>query len=72
LELTNDEVVKLLDSYEQESKAIKEEILTICWYMRGSISYSEGMLLSPEDRKIISKIVASNLETTKESGLPFF
>ena len=40
--------------------------------MRGGISYNDGMMLSPEERKMISKIIKSNLETTKESGLPFF
>lgn len=40
--------------------------------MRGSISYDDAVMLSFEDRKAISKIVKDNLETTKESGLPFF
>lgn len=42
------------------------------WYMRGGISYEEVMMLSAEEREIIGKIIKSNLETTKESGLPFF
>jgi hypothetical protein len=29
-------------------------------------------MLSYEDRVIIGKIIERNLETTKESGLPFF
>jgi len=40
--------------------------------MRGGLSYSESMMLSFEDREIIGRIVEKNLETTKESGLPFF
>lgn len=40
--------------------------------MRGGISYDEVMMLSAEEREIIGKIIKSNLETTKESGLPFF
>lgn len=40
--------------------------------MRGGISYEEVMMLSAEEREIIGKIIKSNLETTKESGLPFF
>ena len=56
---------------EKESKALKEEVLKICWFMRGGISYSEGMQLSSEERKIISDIINDNLETTKKTGLPF-
>lgn len=40
--------------------------------MRGGLSYDDAMMLSHEDRKIISDIIKENLETTKESGLPFF
>lgn len=57
--------------YEQESKALKDEIFKICWFMRG-MPPSEAYLLTFEDREIIAKIIESNLETTKESGLNFF
>ncbi len=70
--LDNEQISSLLNQYERESKAIKEDILRLCWFMRGSISYDEGMLLSDEDRIIINKIVNDNMETTKKSGLPFF
>lgn len=40
--------------------------------MRGSLSFSEAFELSIEDREIIGKIIEDNLETTKESKLPFF
>jgi hypothetical protein len=64
---------KLVVDYEQESKALKDQIFRLCWYMRGSISYHESLeLLSNEDREIIGRIIEKNLETTKESGMPFF
>ena len=72
LSLSNEEIVALLDQMERETKAIKDDILRLCWYMRGSLSYSEGMLLSRTDQEIINKIIKDNLETTKKSNLPFF
>lgn len=57
---------------EIEIKAIKDELFRYCWYMRGGLSFSEAYELSHEDREILSKIIADNLDTTKESGLPFF
>jgi hypothetical protein len=57
---------------EKETKARKDDILRICWYMRGALSYSEGMMLSRTDQEIINKIIKDNLETTKKSNLPFF
>ena len=72
MSLTNEEIISLLDQMEREAKARKDDILRICWYMRGSLSYSEGMMLSRADQEIINKIIKDNLETTKKSNLPFF
>ncbi len=62
---------KVIVEYEQDSKALKDELFRICWYLRGT-PISEAYMLSYEDRVIIGKIIERNLETTKESGLPFF
>jgi hypothetical protein len=72
LSLTNEEIIALLGQLEKETKARKDDILRICWYMRGSLSYNEGMMLSRTDQEIINKIIKDNLETTKKSNLPFF
>jgi len=40
--------------------------------MRGGVSYSEIMKMSIQEREIISNIIKSNLDTTKETKLPFF
>jgi hypothetical protein len=72
LSLTNEEIVALLGQMEGETKARKDDILRICWYMRGALSYNEGMLLSRTDQEIINNIIKDNLETTKKSNLPFF
>lgn len=57
---------------ENGQKEVKNEIMKLCWYMRGSITLDEGYNLSYEDRAIIGDIVKENLETTKKSGMPFF
>ena len=62
----------MIDRMEQEAAALRGEILKLCWYMRGGLTYSEGMNLSFKERDLISKLVKDNLETTKKSGLPFF
>jgi len=72
LTLPQAEILEYVKSIEKEAKGIKKDILKICWYMRGGINYSEAMMLSHEERMIISDIIKDNLETTKKSGLPFF
>ncbi len=70
--LTSDEILNLVASYERQSRAVKEEILRFCWYMRGGLTYSDAMLLSTEERKIIGDIIKDNLDIAKKSGMPFF
>ena len=57
---------------ESDTKNLKHELMKMCWYMRGGLSYSEAMALSPTEREIIAHLVKDNLETTKKSGQPFF
>lgn len=70
--LDNEGIIKLLNSYEKESKALREEVLRLCWFMRGGLTYDEAYMLSQEERGLIGKIIDSNMEVTKKSGLPFF
>jgi hypothetical protein len=57
---------------ENSSKEIKHDLLKICWYMRGGVSYDEATAMSPQEREIIGNLVKDNLETTKKTGQPFF
>jgi hypothetical protein len=65
------EILLLAEQLDKDAKAIKKEVLKMCWYMRG-LSYAEGMNLSYDEREIVGEIIKENLETTKKSGLPFF
>lgn len=72
MQLSFDEVKPFIENLEKEAKAIKEELMRLCWFMRGSVSYSDAMNLSNAERNIINKLIKDNMETTKKSGLPFF
>ena len=57
---------------DNQSKEIRNELLKICWYMRGGVTFEESAALCPQDREMIGKLVKDNLETTKKTGQPFF
>jgi hypothetical protein len=61
-----------LEKLDKEVKAIRKESLKFSWFMRGGLSYEDAMMLSVPERELVGEIVKSNLDTTKESGLPFF
>ncbi len=70
--MDNSEIVKHLQQYESQSKNLKLDIMKICWFMRGGVTYQESLNMDIEERKIVAKIVKENLETTKKSGRDFF
>jgi len=57
---------------EKEVETIKRDVLKMCWYMRGGLTYTEGMNTSYSERKLINEIIKDNLETTKKTGRDFF
>jgi hypothetical protein len=72
LTMSAEDMLEYFEQLERQSKAIKDEMLRLCWFMRGSLSYDDAMILSNEDRNLINKIIKDNLEATKKSGMPFF
>ena len=57
---------------ERQCQDIKKAALRMSWYMRGGASYEDILNMSESEREAISKIIEGNLETTKNSKLPFF
>jgi hypothetical protein len=57
---------------DREVEAVKHNLYQMCWFMRGGLTIEQAFMIDVADQNIISKIIKSNMETTKESGLPFF
>ena len=66
------EIVTHLKDFDNQAKNLKLELMKICWFMRGGMSWNEALTLSPEERGVVSQLVKENMETTKKSGQPFF
>jgi hypothetical protein len=62
----------LLEGYDKDVRAIKNEALRISWYMRGGLPYDDAMLVSRLERELINKFINENLEATNKTGLPIF
>jgi hypothetical protein len=57
---------------EQDCITIKSNALKMSWYMRGGATYNEILNMSLGEREAITKIIEENLETTKNTNMPFF
>ena len=42
---------------ENNTKEIRHELLKLCWYMRGGVTYAEAASMSPQDREMVAKLV---------------
>ena len=72
LVLDSDSIANMVDAMEKETQNIRLDVLKLCWYMRGGVTYEEAMQMSQVERGLINDIVKDNYETTKKSGLPHF
>jgi hypothetical protein len=70
LSLDDQGIVNLIDGYERETRAIKEEALRTSWFMRGGVTYNEAMALGYQERELVNKIIKENIENTKKSRMP--
>ena len=70
--MSHDDINTIVKNMDQEAAAIKQNCLKLSWYMRGGITYDQTMMLSPDERRMISELAKENIETTKKSGLPWF
>ena len=56
---------------DKSSQAFIDELVTLCWYTRGSMQIHDAYDSTYDERKAISKLAERNLETTKKSGISF-
>ena len=66
------DIMAYLKDFDSQVKNLKLELMKVCWFMRGGMSWNEALVLSPDERTIVSQLVKENMETTKKSGQPFF
>jgi len=70
-QLPESEIASLLESYENVSKQLRDNMYRIVWYMRGGVSYTEIMHdVDIADYEIINQIIKENWEATNKAGMP--
>lgn len=70
--LNLEEIQQVSDEMEQESRALRKDLYKMSWYMRGGLTIDQAYMLDQDERSIIADIIKENLETTKETNMPFF
>lgn len=68
--LTPSEMEDYFKKLEERQKQLRFELMKICWYMRGGLSYRNAYDLSPDDRKMFADLIKENIETVKKTKMP--
>lgn len=66
--LPPDKLSDLIESYKVESLALKEQILEICYFLKGGIEYNSAWGMSFEDREIAVKVINRRLKEQTPAG----
>ena len=69
---TPDQIEAIVEKMDKEVKSLKQDLLKMCWFMRGGITYSEIVQMSVSERESMGKLIKENLETAKKTGQPFW
>jgi len=61
----------LIESYNRDSVALKEQITELCYFMRGGIELNSAWGMSFEDREIAVKVINRRLKEQNPSGTEY-
>ena len=69
---TPEQIEKIISDMDNEVKSLKQDLLKMCWFMRGGVTYEEIVNMSGPEREMMGKLIKENLETAKKTGQPFW
>ena len=72
MSLPIEKIDELGKGMEKDVRGIKDELIKICWWMRGGITINEAAQLSYKDRVSVAELIKENLDTTQKTKMPFF
>ncbi len=64
------ELQGLINSYKNDSDELIDQIHSIMWYMRGSVTREEAWVLSHNERRRILRQIEERVKMVEKSGMP--
>lgn len=65
-------IQKMFSDLQREAKMLLDDIITIIYFMRGAVSYTEAMHMSYAERQSIESFIEKRLETQKKNLHPVY
>lgn len=67
-----DEIQAEVKKLDDESKALKQELFKMAWFMRGAVTLEQAYQLDLMDRDLLGGVIKENLETAAQTGVHVF
>lgn len=66
------DIEDMFATFQREGERLIESILTLIYFMRGAISYTEAMNMSLAERELAGKFIERRLEVEKKNPSPVY
>lgn len=67
-----EKITKMFNSLQREGRALLDSIISLIYFMRGALSYTEAMNMSFAERQVVSEFIEKRLEQEKKSPSPVY
>ena len=68
----SEKITEMFNGLQREGRALLNSIVSLIYFMRGAVSYSEAMNMSLAERQVISEFLDKRLEAEKNSPSPVY
>lgn len=67
-----DEIRDMFNRMRKETRDLLEEVVSLVYFMRGSIQYNDMMLMTPVERELVGSFIKSRLEVETAKQHPVY
>ncbi len=69
---TPEQIQEMFSGLQREGRQLLDSIISLIYFMRGAVSYTEAMNMSFAERDILAHFLSNRLEIEKKSSNPIY
>jgi hypothetical protein len=67
-----EEIRDMFHRMRDETRGLLKEVVSLVYFMRGSIQYTDMMLMTPAERELISEFIKERLDQERDKMHPVY
>ena len=69
---TPEQIEEMFSNLQRESRRLLDNIISLIYFMRGAVSYTEAMNMSYAERDVLNSFLERRFEAEKKSSFPVY